>query len=243
MILKRIFQILAIFVLGVLGGMLWQAICLPYLAQNPTFGKFWFIKEFKSRETVIFQKEEVHIQENAALSKAVEKVESLVVGIKTQPKKGKLLEGSGLVLTTDGMIVTLAELMPDGSTSTLFINDQVIPFEMKKKDVKANLVLLKIERQKLPTCGFADLEKLQKGQKIFLVGAIFLNNKLQRIVNEGIVRLYDGDSILTNISEKKTFAGSPVFDIEGNALGISTIDLEEKVSAIPISQIRKFAGL
>ena len=207
MILKRIFQIFAIFVLGVLGGMLWQAICLPYLAQNPAFEKFWFIKEFKNRETVIFQREEIHIQENVALSKAVEKVESLVVGIKTQPKKGKLLEGSGLVLTTDGMIVTLAELMPDSSTSTLFINDQAIPFEIKKKDAKANLVLLKIERQKLPTCGFADLEKLQKGQKIFLVGAIFLNNKLQRIVDEGIVRLYDGDSILTNIFSPRDGGG------------------------------------
>jgi len=240
--LKRLFQILAIFILGAIGGMIWQAFFLPYLAQNPRFERFWFIREFKEREVIVFPKEEIYIQENVALTEAVEKVEKVVVGVRTETKKREILEGSGLILTSDGRVVTLADFLPKGSAFSFFVNNEKVPFEILKRDLEKNLALIKLEKQNLPTCRFADLEKIKRGQRVFLVGVIFLDGKPQKMVNEGIIKYFSEDFIRTDIFEKNILKGSPLFDIEGNVLGVNTIDLEGKVTAIPISKIQEFAG-
>lgn len=228
--------------LGAIGGMLWQATLLPYLAQKPAFNRFWFIKEFQERETIIFPTEEIYIQENAALTGAVENVEKMVIGIRAETKAGKIIEGSGLILTSDGYVVTLADLLPEGSVFSFFLNGQTIPFEILKRDTQKNLALVKLEKQGLPTCGFADFGEIKRGQRVFLVGVIFPNDQPKKMVNQGIIKYFDNGFIRTNIFEKNILNGSPLFDIEGNVLGINTIDLEGKITTIPIPYIQQFAG-
>jgi len=240
--IKKIFQISAIFILGAIGGMIWQAILLPTLARNPNFENFWFIKEFRERETIIFPKEEIRIQENVALSQAVEKVENIVVGIKTKTKQGKEIFGSGLILTSDGQVVTLSNLLPEESDSLLFINGQIVSFEILKRDDSKNLILLKIEKNGLPTAGFLSLDNIKRGQTVFLIGTVFIDSKAEKIVNTGIVKYFGRDSIRTNIFEKDILNGSPLFDIEGNVLGINTVDFQGIVTALPVSEIQRFAG-
>lgn len=239
---KRVFQILSVFILGVIGGMMWQAILLPYLAKKPAFERLWFIEDFKDGETIIYPKEEIYIKEETAITEAVEKAEKMVVGIKTETKKGKIIEGSGLILTSDGLVVTLAELLEDGSHSSFFVNDQSVPFTVQKVDTKKNFALVKIEKEGLATDRFADVEKIKRGEKVFLVGIIFLNEKPIKITNQGIIKYFDASFIRTNIFEKDILKGSVLFDVEGKVLGINTIDLEGKVTAIPISEIQQFAG-
>ena len=155
------------------------------------------------------------------------------------------MEGSGLILTSDGLLVTLAELVPQGSDFNFFVNEEKVSFQILKRDLEENLALIKTETPNLPTAGFADLEKLKLGERVFLVGVIFENQKITspvRVVNEGIVKSFDQDFIKTNIFEKNTLKGSPLFDIEGKILGLNTIDSEGKVIAIPISKIKSFAG-
>jgi hypothetical protein len=43
--------------------------------------------------------------------------------------------------------------------------------------------------------------------------------------------------------EKIQAAGSPVFDIEGNILGLALVDKTGWVGIIPISKIKEFSGL
>jgi hypothetical protein len=71
---------------------------------------------------------------------------------------------------------------------------------------------------------------------------IFKDKIPQKIVNEGIIRSFNENSIETNIFEKNNLNGSSLFDIEGNVLGLSLIDGEGRVVAIPISIIRNFIG-
>jgi len=164
--------------------------------------------------------------------------------VKAETKTGKILEGSGLIVSSDGLIVTLADLVPLGSDITFFWEGKSPSFQILKRDLKENLALIKIEETNLPTTGFADLERIKLGERVFLVGVIFEKGKVpKKAVNEGIVKTFDGNSIETNIFEKSTFSGSPLFNIEGNALGLNIIDKEGKVSAIPISKIKSFIGL
>ena len=237
--LKNIFKIIAIFIIGLVGGIFADQIFWPYFIERPLF----YQNKLEQRPIYLTERKEIYIQENVALKNAIEKVEKSVIGVKSQTKKGKILEGSGLILTADGLVVTLAELVPQGSDFHFFVDKELAPFQILKRDQKENLALIKLEKTNLPTVGFANLEKLKLGERVFLVGVIFEKNEIKKVVNEGIVKSFDQNSIKTNIFEENILAGSPLFDIEGKVLGLNTIDKTGKVITIPISKIRNFANL
>lgn len=236
---KNILKILGVFILGIFGGIFADQILWPYFVERPLFYQY----RLEKNPIYITTQEKITIQENVALKNAIEKVEKVVVGIKTITKNKKTLEGSGLIVTSDGLIVTLADLIPNGSTSTIFIDDKQVSPQVLKRDLKNNLTLIKIEEKNLPTASFSNLEKLKLGERVFLVGVIFEKQKNKKIVNEGIVKTFDQDLIETNILEKDKLSGSSLFDIEGNVLGLNIVDKDGKISAISILKIKQFVGL
>jgi len=250
----KILKILLIFVLGALGGLWAQIYLLPYLAGLPYFQDFQFVKILKGKEVIINPKTEtiITVQENVALQEAAERVKKVVIGVKTKTEKGEVLKGSGLVVTSDGLLVTLAELVPRGSDFFFYVDQKWPAYQILKRDLKNNLALVKIEAGGLPTTGFADPQKMKLGQRVFLVGAVFKENSTgtksfslspEYIVNEGIIKSLKEGSIQTNIFEDLNIAGSPLFDIGGNVVGLNIVDEKGRVSAIPITKIRQFIGL
>jgi len=237
--IKKILKITGVFILGVFGGIFADQILWPYFIERPLF------YQYRLEQPPIFltEKKEITIQENVAITDAVEKVGKVIVGVSTKTKTGETLEGSGLILTADGLAVTLAELVSKSSTSSIFVDGKLVSFQILKRDLKENLALIKFDESNLSTCSFADLGKIKLGERVFLVGTIFKKTGLGKIVNEGIIKTFDENSIQTNILEEDNLAGSSLFDIEGNVLGINVIDKEGRVSAIPISKIKSFAGL
>jgi len=239
--MKWVLKVLAIFILGIFGGIFADQILWPYFIEKPLFYQY----RLEQSPVYVTEKKEVTITENIALQNAIEKVEKTIIGVQTKTKTGKILAGSGLILTSDGLVVTLADLVPQGGNSSFFVDGETASFQILKRDLKENLALIKIEKTNLPTVGFANFEKLKLGERVFLVGVIFKNQKTTLpgyVVNEGIVKSFDENSIETNIFEKNNLTGSPLFDIVGNILGLNIIDKEGKVSAIPIPKIKSFAG-
>jgi len=221
------------------GGIFADQIFWPYFIEKPLFYQY----RLEQSPIYLIERKEIYIQENVALKNAIERVEKVVIGVRAETKAGKILEGSGLILTADGLVITLAELVPRGSVFNFFVDGKRVSFQILKRDLKENLALIKLEKTNLPTVGFANLEKLRLGERIFLVGVIFEKDEIKKVANEGIVTSFDQNSIETNILEKSTLAGSPLFDIEGKVLGLNTIDKEGKVISILNSRIRTFAGL
>ena len=238
---KNILKIIGVFILGIAGGIFADQIFWPYFVERPLFYQY----RLEKAPVYVTERKEITIQENLALKNAIEKVEKVVVGVKTQTKTGKILEGSGLIVTSDGLVVTLAELVPKGSDFSFFVDGRLVPFQILKRDLEKNLALVKIEKGNLPTVSFANLEKIKLGERVFLVGVIFQNQKITLpgyVVNEGIIKSFDENSIQTNISEESRLQGSPLFNIEGQVLGLNAITLDGKVIAIPISKIKSFIG-
>lgn len=238
--LKNILKIIVFFIIGMVGGIFAEQIFWPYFVERPLFYQY----QLESRPIYITEKKETVIQENIALKNAIEKVEKTVAGVKAKLKTGKVLEGSGLIVSSDGLMVTLADLVPQGAEINLFWEGKTPSFQILKRDLKENLALIKMEESNLPTAGFANLDKIKLGERVFLVGIIFeKDGSVKKITNEGIVKTFDDELIKTNIFEKNTLSGSPLFDIEGNVLGINTIDSEGKVIAIPVTKIKEFIGI
>ena len=234
---KTLLKILGIFILGIFGGIFADQILWPYFIEKPLFYQY----RLEKNPIYLTERKEIIIQENVALKNAVEKVEKTVIGVKTKKNDGQILEGSGLILTSDGLVVTLASLVPQGSTFSFFLEEKAVPFQILKRDLKENLALIKIEKTNLPTVGFTNFEKLKLGERVFLVGVAQPPNG-GWVVNEGIVKSFDNDSIETNIFEKENLSGSPLFDIEGNVLGLNKIDKTGQVSTIPVTKIKQFSG-
>jgi len=236
---NNIFKILAIFIIGTIGGIFADQILLPYFIERPLFHQY----RLEQAPVNVIREETIIIQENEALTKAVDKVQKSVVAIKTTRSNQTILRGSGIIISSDGLVLTLAELVPPSSNFSLFFNGDNVPFQIEKRDLDNNLALIRVEKENLPTIGFSNISELKIGQRVFLVGAVFSGSTMEKMANEGIVKFFGKDFIRTSIVESNILSGSPLFDIEGNILGINTIDAGGGVTAIPISIIRQFIGL
>jgi len=233
---KNIFKIIFIFILGMGGGIFSTQILWPYLVERPFYNQLAQISiQGKGGDKII-------VQENVALQDAVAKVEKAIVGIITKTKSGKVLTGSGLIITSDGLMVTLAELLPQDGNFTFFIDNKITNCQVLKRDLENNLALAKIEEDNLPTVSFTDFGELKLGERVFLMGIIFDKSTPLKIVNEGIVKFFTKDYIKTNIFEKNTLGGSPLFNIKAELLGLNTVDSEGKIIAIPVTKIKNFVG-
>ena len=161
MIFKNIFKIVVFFVIGMVGGIFADQIFWPYFVERPLFYQY----RLEKSPVYVTERKEVIIQENTALKEAIEKVEKSVVGVKTQTKAGEVLEGSGLIVTSDGLMITLAELVPQDSFFSFFVDGTPHQIngggQILKRDLKDNLALVKIEETNLPTVSFANLEKIK----------------------------------------------------------------------------------
>ncbi|MBI2042648.1 MAG: trypsin-like peptidase domain-containing protein [Candidatus Nealsonbacteria bacterium] len=228
---KKILKILLIFLFGALGGVWAQAYLLPYLMGSSFF----------DGEIVINQTQTITVQENVALTQAIERVEKTIVGVRTKTASGETLEGTGLAVTSDGLIVTLAELVPQGADFYFYVDGQLPAWQILKRDTKSNLALLKVDQSGLRTAGFANLEKTDLGERVFLLGTMRLATTTKMFTDEGIVSYFSQDAVVTNIRESKA-AGSPLFNISGEVVGISMVGAQGRVSAIPAPVIRDFIG-
>ena len=260
--LKNIFKIIAVFVIGAVGGIFSEQIFWPYFIERPLFLEYGL----EPAPMYIAETKEITIQENAALENAVEKTSKIAVGIQTKTPKGDLLRGSGLILTSDGLILSLAELFPKNSSTLVWAEG--IPYHLSpdegkeevkilKKDLENNLCLLKIEANNLNTAGFFDFERIKLGQRVFLIGSAFdkefaLKTLPDIITCQGIVNYFNNQFIYTDISSEigigvsgKTIAsltGSPLFSIDAQVVGINYIDSKGKLITIPSPILREFIG-
>lgn len=226
------------FFFGIFGGIFANQILWPYFVERPLFLKY----KLESPPIYITQKKEIRIQENVALKEAIEKVKDSVFFVRSKTKTGKVLEGSGLILTSDGILITFAELVPQRASIEVFINGQPVSFQILKRDLKENLALIKVEAKNLKTVPFANLEKIKLGERVFLVGEIFEEETIKKSVNEGIIKNFSEQKIETSIFETQKLLGSALFNIEGEFLGLNFLDSNGKIISIPNHKIKSFSG-
>jgi len=236
--LKNILKIIAVFFLGAIGGIFADQILWPYFIERPLFYKY----RLEQAPVYVTERKEIVIQENTALQNAFDKVEKSVAGVRTTTKAGKTIDGSGLVVTSDGLVVTLADLVPKGESYAFFLNGASPSYQILKRDLENNLALVKMDLNRIPTAGFVDLGKLRPGQRVFSVGVAFEENDPYKIIEEGIIRAINENSINTSITAGSVIKGSALFDIEGNVMGIYTVGSGGKASVISIEKIKEFVG-
>ena len=141
-----------------------------------------------------------------------------------QPFKG---QGSGFIVSADGLILTNAHVVKDAKTVTVRLADRrEYAAKVLGSDVATDIAVLRIAAQGLPTVRLGDPKLLQVGDPVLAIGAPY---GLEQTATAGIVsakgRSLPGDAavpfIQTDAAVNPGNSGGPLFDAAGNVVGIN----------------------
>ena len=144
------------------------------------------------------------------------------------PRKMQAL-GSGFIISPDGYIVTNNHVIKDADKVSVTLQDgTVLPAKIVGRDSRTDLAVIKIEsKTPFPTVPFGDSDKARVGDRVLAIGNPF---GLSGTVTSGIVSsrgrdinhgLYD-DYIQTDASINRGNSGGPLFNLDGQVIGINT---------------------
>ena len=137
--------------------------------------------------------------------------------------------GSGFIIDPSGFIVTNNHVIEDSDQVTVTLNDgSSLPARVVGRDVKTDLAVLKVNPKKpLPATKFADSDKARIGDWVIAIGDPFgigstvtagIVSARNRNINSGD---YD-DFIQTDAPINRGNSGGPLFDMDGNVIGINS---------------------
>ncbi len=158
--------------------------------------------------------------------------------------------GSGVIISSDGYIVTNNHVIDGASSITVTLRDETTyPATLVGTDSIVDVALLKIEATNLKAATFGDSDKLKVGDKAVAIGNPL--GQLGGTVTDGIISALDRDVVIDdetmNLLQTDTAinpgnSGGGLFDGQGALVGIvvaksSGEEIEGLGFAIPINDV------
>ena len=149
--------------------------------------------------------------------------------------------GSGFIIDPAGIVVTNNHVIADADEVTVILNDgSRLKAEIIGKDQKTDIALLKVKPDKpLKAVKFGDSEKLRLGEWVIAIGNPF---SLGGTVTAGIVSARNRDInsgpydnyIQTDAAINRGNSGGPLFNLDGEVVGINTAIISPSGGSIGI---------
>jgi serine protease Do len=149
--------------------------------------------------------------------------------------------GSGFVIDSDGLVVTNNHVIADADEITVVFNDgSKLKAEVIGRDQKIDLALLRVKPPKpLKAVKFGDSDKLRLGEWVIAIGNPFM---LGGTVTAGIVSARNRDInsgpydnyIQTDASINRGNSGGPLFNLDGEVIGVNTAIISPSGGSIGI---------
>lgn len=163
-------------------------------------------------------------------------------GINPEPRARRAQSlGSGFVVDPSGIIITNNHVIGDANDIlVIFTDGRKLKATVVGKDPKVDVAVLKVKSDKpLKTVKFGDSDKMRVGDGVMAVGNPF---GLGETVTAGIISArnrnidsgpYD-DFLQTDASINKGNSGGPLFNLQGEVIGINTAILSPSGGSIGI---------
>jgi serine protease Do len=149
--------------------------------------------------------------------------------------------GSGFIIDSDGLVVTNNHVIADADEITVVLNDgSKLKAEVIGRDQKIDIALLRVKPTKpLKAVKFGDSEKLRLGEWVIAIGNPFM---LGGSVSAGIVSARNRDInsgpydnyIQTDAAINRGNSGGPLFNLEGEVIGVNTAIISPSGGSIGI---------
>src|SRR6266436_6643948 len=161
-------------------------------------------------------------------------------GTDLQPRKTNSL-GSGFIVDSSGIVVTNNHVISEADEITVILNDGArLKAEIIGKDQKTDIALLRVKPDKpLKAVTFGDSDKLRLGEWVVAIGNPF---SLGGSVTAGIVSARNRDInsgpydnyIQTDAAINRGNSGGPLFNLDGEVIGINTAIISPSGGSIGI---------
>jgi len=149
--------------------------------------------------------------------------------------------GSGFIIDPSGLVVTNNHVIADADEINVILNDGTkLPAQLVGKDTKSDLALLRVKADKpLKAVAFGDSDKLRLGEWVIAIGNPF---SLGGTVTAGIVSARNRDIqsgpydnyIQTDAAINRGNSGGPLFNLNGEVIGINTAIISPSGGSIGI---------
>src|SRR5215467_1717623 len=149
--------------------------------------------------------------------------------------------GSGFIIDPSGVVVTNNHVVSDADEVTVILNDGTrLKAEILGRDTKVDLALLRVKPEKpLVSVQFGDSERLRLGEWVIAIGNPF---SLGGTVTAGIVSARNRDInsgpydnyIQTDAAINRGNSGGPLFNLEGEVIGVNTAIISPSGGSIGI---------
>lgn len=191
---------------------------------------------------------------------AFKKVNPSVVGIVTTQGDGlddsdeKSSQGTGIIVSEDGYIVTNSHVIGDSKKYTVrvvFSEEEEYPAAIVGYDTRTDLAVLKIDAgKKLTPAEFANSGEVEVGQEVAAIGnpgGIGFANSLTKGIISAVDRRVNNSSVAflqTDAAINPGNSGGPLVNLSGQVIGINTIKIvdteyEGMGFAIPSSTVKE----
>ena len=177
--------------------------------------------------------ENVPIQGGISLQEIYEKNIPSVVSI-TNAHDGAVATGTGVVISSDGYLVTNCHVVQDAESITVQLtDDRIFPATLVGKDAVSDLAVLYIQAQGLEPAEFGDSSILRVGDAVAAIGDP-LGVSLRGSMTDGIVSAINRDVtidgrtltlIQTNAALNSGNSGGPLINCYGQVVGINTMKI------------------
>jgi serine protease Do len=137
-------------------------------------------------------------------------------------------EGSGFIVSADGVILTNAHVVRDADEVTVKLQDRrEYRAKVLGSDPKTDIAVLKIEAKNLPVVPVGSTRNLQVGEWVMAIGSPY---GLESTVTAGVVsakgRSLPGDAgvqfIQTDVAVNPGNSGGPLFNTRGEVVGVNS---------------------
>jgi serine protease Do len=151
--------------------------------------------------------------------------------------------GSGFIISSDGYVLTNNHVVDGADQVTVRLSDRrELDAKVIGTDVDSDVALLKVAASGLPTVAIGDSSKLKPGQWVVAIGSPF---NFDHSVTHGIVsyvgRGFGGADqqyvpfIQTDVPINRGNSGGPLFNMDGQVVGINSQIVSNTGSSVGIS--------
>jgi len=243
-ILKRVLLIIVFILIAFSAGIFGEFFTRTYLANMAFFRDFYFTQadNLGQRDLIISQPQKVVVEQDIRLNQLANEIRPSVLGIFIKKKVSKNLSdnlylvsdmvGQSFVLTSDGWLISSAATITGSKDDfVIYYNNKIYPIEKIVKDDLTRTVFIKINAQNLPVIKLADLQKVFNGQQIFIFNSYYQQVNLANIVDRSYRPIHEKNDliissqdlnkrILTDKNFPANLIGSPVFNLDGEIVGL-----------------------
>ncbi|HHZ06995.1 MAG TPA: trypsin-like serine protease [Clostridiales bacterium] len=164
-------------------------------------------------------------------------------------------QGTGIIISNDGYIVTNSHVIGDTKQNKIVVtlkNGEEYDAVIIGYDTRTDLAVLRIDKTGLQSAEFADSTKISVGQDVIALGnpgGINYSNSLTKGIISALDRTVSSSSVLyiqTDAAINPGNSGGPLANLYGQVIGITTIkvvdtEYEGMGFAIPSATIKEIA--